>query len=267
MPLEAQLDIASNVVLGKITAIEPVKENIGPGSYCGKATIAVEEALKGEPLKAIQFNVVTGADPIFMQQSASIVHSQKVGDAGIWVVQGGWSSQETGLIPESRKMEVQSALKTLAERKWSEPANGLRACAVVVHPEWERNPVLLFAVNNVSKETLYVPHPGTPGFVCATVTDREDNRIGYVLLPGPHRMHTLYCDTLPPGGTLYLHPDYSFIDLARHERLGSGKYSVVVYCQNERTEGEANRAENNRVTAWIGELSAPPVGLEIAAPP
>ncbi len=59
MPLEAQLDLASRIVVGKITEITPVEENLGPGSHCGRATVEVAETLKGDPAKTIQFLVVT----------------------------------------------------------------------------------------------------------------------------------------------------------------------------------------------------------------
>src|SRR4051794_24339566 len=63
MPLQAELDLVSDVVVGRITKITPIKENRGPGSHCGRITVEVRETLKGRPSKTLQFLGVTALEP------------------------------------------------------------------------------------------------------------------------------------------------------------------------------------------------------------
>ncbi len=264
MPLEAQIDLASDVVVGQITKIDPVEENNGPGSHGGRATIQVSEALKGSAVKTIQCFVITSLDPGW--QGAASPEQHKVGAQGIWVIQKGRVEE---LISGDRRDEIRSIVKTLDERKWSPPVNGLSTWAMMV-PNSNPNPVIIFAVKNVSDSPLYVPSELQRGFMTATVTDlRDENVIGFVLRPEISNTNTtLFCHTLQPGEVNYYHPNYTSIDLAWHQHLGPGKYSVVISCENYRTDGRADDPQSNGpVKAWTGQANAPAVQLEINAKP
>ena len=270
MPMAPELDLASNVVVGKITQITPVEENRGPGSHGGRATVEVEETLKGEPAKTIQFLVLTGADAEFQEHCQEHIQEYKVGDRGIWVIGSGWAN-DGGAIPDAQKEEIKKVLTDLKNRKWSEPVNGLRAWAAVVQPDYLPNPGIIFAVTNASNVDLWVPHEIENGFVRATVADEQSNVFGLILRAGKSPIKQMYCHQLRPGKILYLHPDGfgGFIDLARFQHLAPGKYSVVISCKNERADGESVGAAaglNAPVVAWQGEVSTPAVDLEIKPP-
>ena len=265
MPLTADLDLASDVVVGKITQITPVEENVGPGSHCGRATVEVEETLKGQPAKTIQFIVLTGADPPY--RPAEIIRQHKVGERGIWVIPHQYGRNE--LIAESRKDEINKILAELKDRKWSEPVNGLRAWAAVVPVDYGPDPVIIFAVTNASYADLWVPYESENEFVRANIRNRNGLDVNILLKEGHSPSTRFFCRKLSPGQICYLHPGYSSIGLGF---LAPGKYSVVISCKNERADGEAAGPAAGLmvpVVAWQGEVCAPAVELEIqpAKPP
>jgi len=90
--------------------------------------------------------------------------------------------------------------------KWTESLGG------VVHPDYNPNPVIIFAVQNASKSDILVPHELTPGFITATATTGR-KRYSYALVSRSPDGGPLFCRKLSPGEIAYLHPLYSFIDL------------------------------------------------------
>jgi hypothetical protein len=258
MPLEAQLDLASDVVVGRITRITPVDENRGPGSHCGRVTVAIRETLKGRPAKTLQFLGMTALDPDW--GGAQPHHACQVGQDGVWVIENGWAPQ-AGPLPTNKKPEVAKDLNDLRERKWSQPVNGLRAWAAVTES------VIIFAVKNDSNVDIFVPYEVETGVVTATVTDDIGAATGLVLRPNESRSRAVSYKKLPAGQLIYLHPDYSSIDLARRQHLAPGRYSVVISCRNAPIKGSAAARisdSSDSVTAWTGEVSAPAVKLTIA---
>jgi hypothetical protein len=255
--IEQRLDLASDVVVGQITKIEAVAENMGPDSHCGRATVNLTRVIKGNAGKAIKFLVVTRMDPNPQRQRPLQAYS--VGDQGIWIVENGWAFESLDL---HRQAEIQADVKMLADRKWSKPVNGLRAWALVTREVGDPNCKIIFAVDNVSDETLYIPSATDAGFVFAAVTDQQDHKTEFSLRPGPTERRNLRCEKLAPGGIIYLHPDSEPIDLAWRQRLAPGKYSVVIYCTNKVAAGKIG-VMGDAVAAWTGEVAAPAVEIVV----
>ena len=265
MPLEVHLDMAKDVAVGEITEIMESSFQPGNAAHWGYATVAVKETLKGVPAKIAKFLVVVKVDPGY--GGSAILHPHEVGDSGIWLIRSdGVNDDSHGLLPENRKTEVQQILTALAERRWSDPVNGLQAWAAVVHPDYHPNPVIVFAVRNTSKADIFLPHESTPGFVTLTATS-QDGKATRVTLRSGRQPERVFCNKLSSGEIRYLHPNYSFIDLSWPERrLPPGKYSIVVACKNTQ-EGEAAEAPGQtvQVAAWKGQLEAPPIEIVLAA--
>ena len=266
MPLEPDLDLAKLVVVGSITHIEAAEVQWDAGVHVGLATVAVKETLKGAPSSATKFLVVTRVDPNYVR--SRILCVRRVGDSGIWVIGSNAAVEHTdvGLVPEERKADIQGMPKALGERRWSAPVNGLRAWAGVVHQGYFRKPVIIFAVNNVTAADIFLPVAHQVGLVTATVTDQDGRASEYVLGNAGKDDKTVFCQKLSPGETAYLHPDYSFIDLAWRQNVPAGKYRVVVTCENAR-EGMVAKGsvETAPVAAWKGKLQAASVELVLGA--
>lgn len=265
MPLEAHLDMATQVVVGRITRIQ--ETDSGPGERRGRATVAIKEVLKGTPAKTVSFVVeMETRVPNSDSEAMAPRETHKVGDFGVWLIDDDCVSAPYGLLPGDRTEEIRRILKAFEKRKWSERVNGLRAWAMVVRPESLANPVIIFAVKNDSDAGIFVPREFYHGFINASLTGQDGHVSCYVLgkMAQPKR---LFCERLPPGKILYLHPDYSFIDLAWQQSVPPGKYSVVLSCTNTQEDGETKGMKRHsvRCTAWKGELKAPPVELVLPA--
>ncbi len=276
MPIEVNLDMARYVAIGRITQIKEPNVPNADGIRWGQATVEVNEVLKGPQAKTINFRVATEVSKNYGGSSPPRTH--RAGDSGIWLIDAtGTVSHSFGLLPEARKMYIKQILKTLEERRWSEPVNGLRAWAAVVYPDYSENldnpsdnPVIIFAVKNVSDADIFVPAESQTDFITATVVSQDgkiyDCVLGNVMW---RNSETIFCRKLPAGGTVYLHPGYTCINLARQDSypekrdgLLPGKYSVVICCKNEK-EGEIADVHGGtkQVLAWKGVLKTPPVEL------
>jgi hypothetical protein len=259
-PIEEDIDLAKHIVIGQITAIEETDTKPGAGERWGRATVKVKEVLKGNPDQTINFRVVSGLN---YSGGASIPQIRRVGDSGIWLIGiYGTILWDFGLLPEDRKTDVLGILKMLEERIWSEPVNGLAAWAAVVHLDYYKKPVIIFAVKNVSDADIFVPTAIQAGFVKAIVTSQNGKISECNLVSAPYETKSVFCQKLSAGEITYLHPNASFIDLKSRQNLQPGKYTVVVLCKNEK-EGEIADGPVSRVkvAAWKGELKAPPVQL------
>ena len=182
MPLTANLDLAKTVVVGEITNII---DDSGPIVSFGSAVITVTKTLKGTPGKTVSIPCVTHEEPDYAGAATLPVHV--LGEKGIWVIGGGDNPQ---VLPESKLPDVQAAIKLLTERKWSEPENGLRAWAEVVPNTYDPDKhSIIFAVQNVSQQNLYVPVENTTGFLTATTRAGTTSHT-YVL--------SRFTDTRPP---------------------------------------------------------------------
>ena len=289
MPLEVNLDMAQYVVIGRITQIEEPNVPKANGISWGQATVEINEVLKGTQAKTINFRVATGRSKNYggsssPRRGSSPLRIRRVGDSGIWLIGAtGTVSHSFGLLPEAHKSDIKQILKTLAERKWSKPVNGLRAWAGVVYPDYSRNldnpsrnTVIIFAVKNVSDVNIFVPSELETGFITANIVSQDGKTEDYFLSNVVRRnSETVFCRKLSPGKTVYLHPEYTCINLAKKqgqlpeksEGLLPGKYSVVICCKNEK-EGEIadGPARRVQVSAWKGVLKAPPVELVLNSP-
>jgi len=264
MPLEAQLDIVKKVFIGKITQVEKSDFQRGNGIQWGRAKVEVEETLKGVPTESAEFYVAIGFDdPNYSNKAASPPKIYGVGMSGIWLIGADdVVSHSFGLLTEDRKSDVKRILKNLAERKWSEPVNGLRAWAVVVQPDYHDKPVIIFAVQNVSDSNIFIPSALESGFIKATAINDKGEKYSYVLVVSETESITVFCSKLSAGQIVYLHPLYSFIDLVWRQKLSPGKYSVIIECSNTR-EGRTKNTSTLReqISAWKGKLQAEPVEL------
>jgi hypothetical protein len=232
MPLEAQLDMAKSVLIGKITQIEKSDFNKGFGVQWGRAHVEVEEMLKGVPTEFVEFYIAIGFDdPNYPIKAASPPRIYGVGRSGIWLVgDNDFVMDYYGLLENYKKTEVQNILKMFEERKWSEPVNGLQAWAMVVKPEYHNNQVIIFAVQNISDSNIFIPSELISGTIMATATNDKGKTYDYDLGIST----SFYNGKLSKNQIAYLHPNYSFIDLAWRQKLPPGRYSVVIQCYNGR---------------------------------
>jgi len=261
LPLEASLDLARFVVVGTITRAKDEKAQPGDGIKWQHITITTQSCLKGTldyPLDCRYICWPSGGG-----------RELQVGDAGIWVV------GPDGLLPwscaplaEARQPEVESILKMLNARTWSAPVNGLVAWAGVVHADAVANPVIIFAVKNVTTTDLYVPAPISAGFVSATAvgTDGQPRQPSLSQAPSPAlfpaRPGIPFCLKVAPGAIIYLHPDYSDIDLTK--LLPPGHYTVTITCRNDQERAvPTGQPGQPPLSAWKGTLSAPAVELTL----
>ena len=190
----------------------------------------------------------------------------RTGSSGIWVIDtSNTVSHAYGLLSEDKKVDVQRILKDLSERKWSKSLNGLRIWASVVPYEHYKNPVIIFAVQNVSDSNMYIPTEFQNGFLNAIAINDKGEKFSYNLSTKKENVETVFCRSIPVKQITYLHPDYSYIDLVKHNNLPPGKYSVTIECSNTRDGiivGET-RLSRVQVPVWKGKLQAEPVELVI----
>ena len=262
MPLDVHLDFAEHVVVGELTQMQETDVS-NEWVHYSRATVAVRETLKGQPTKTLSFRVASWVSRNYGGSSPLRVY--KKGDSGIWVIKpGDGISRAYGLLAKDRRSDVQRILKSLEGRKWSNQVGGLKAWSGVVQYGYYRNPVIIFAVKNVSNADIYYPVELEPGVVTATAESSDKTVFEYPIVKRPHRKD-VFCRKISPGKTVYLHPEYSFIDLARRSELPPGEYKVIVAYQNARN-GETASEPGRRVPveAWKGKLEAPAVKLLLA---
>ncbi len=265
MPLEAQLDMSEYVFIGKNTQIEKSEFRKSEGIQWGCAKAEVKETLKGVPTKFVEFYAATGFDDPNYKKAASPPKIYRVGMSGILLVGAdNVVLHSCGLLAESRKSDIQRIIKNLSERKWSRPVNGLQAWAAAVKSDYSENPVIIFAVKNVSDSDIFVPLAHESGFIKATAINDKGEKFNYVLGNVSTQDETVFCSKLPANQIVYLHPQYSCIDLAKHQKLPHGKYSVIIQCNNK-CEGcmKITPAKIEHVSAWKGELQAESVELVV----
>ena len=264
MPVEAEVDLAKYVVLEDITQIKELDTDKDKAVHWGIATVNVVEALKGTPTKTLDFRVPMSVSPKY--QGAAVIHTYKVGDFGYWLIDAGDIVEGAyGLLKEDAKPDVREILKTLKARTWSAPVEGLKAWAAAVEPNYHTIPAIIFAINNTSREDLYVPTELNKGCIVAEVMNERGEKTSYPLLRG-EQSKVVFCRKLNPGDTMYMHPAYTCIDLYNYTRLSPGRYTVVITYKNDRQEGETKSGKPTEmmpVKAWKGEVSAPPVDIII----
>ncbi len=282
-PIEVRLETAKWVVVGQVTKIDASKvQQNDPGVRWGLATVAVKEVLKGSAVKSIDFPVPTAFTPPDYGGTLQLfTHEVLVGQSGIWV-----QGQPAFFLFEGQRPDVRRILQALKEKKWSEPVHGLRAWALVIYP-YDPNlaahgagmparfptvhpglPGIIFAVKNVSDADIYLPlveyrhdAAAAPGFFTATVKGAGGKTLEFSLDAAHPRSKRIPCAKLSPGETTYVHPGQW-----RRDKLSPGKYSAVVTYKNDRADGEVRDGSSPPpVTAWTGELKAPPVEFTLTA--
>ena len=119
-------------------------------------------------------------------------------------------------------------------------------------------------MQNVSDNNLFISTASEFGFIKATAVNDKGDNYSYVLGTTNEESETVYCSELPADQKVYLHPSYSFIDLAWHKELPPGRYSVTIECSNER-DGYTKKtpAQTEPILAWKGKLQAKPVELVV----
>jgi hypothetical protein len=258
--MEVDLDLARNVVVGRLTRIDEPGVDRGDGVRWAQARVEVTEILKGLPCRSIDFRAVTFVASNWRGPTPLATH--KVGDSGIWVLtESDGILSDTHFLPESRRQKICEMLTMLSERKWSTPVNGLQAWAGVVRPEDRNVPVIIFAVKNVTKQDLFIPIVQCADFVGATVVGVDGRTTEYSFGVVGRGSETVFSRRLPAGRTAYLHPELSCIDLVGRHNLPPGDYTVVIRCQNEKrgriSSGSSGKIKE--VDAWTGSLKAPAI--------
>jgi len=276
MPLEAELDLAETVAVGRIADIAKEKEWYGGKLVQGRATVTVSEVLKGPKANAIKMTVVMAMDRELAMQSPERVYRQ--GDKGIWVIMSdGRPSHGYGLLVRDRLEEVKAALKDLDKRRWSQEVNGLKAWAAADMKNLRgrrRAGMVMFAVTNVSKKPIYLPLPFYDGVVNAMARHSSGKAFqlrGIGMSRGPPEPPLTLTSQSPlqPGEIRYLHPDGQNLGyIVIPKDLPSGKYSITVRFANTAAEGHLGSSRNEHpVTLWTGEIAAPVFTVEIPERP
>ena len=266
LPLEAELDLAEAIVVGRLVKTEPLRKQHGGSMVVSKGTISVRETLKGKPAKERSVTIVTRLDRDVGMEMQSPPRTYGIGTDGIWAIVGGRPSHGYGVLAGRRLGEVKAIVKRLSERKWSRKANGLRCWAGVVdvgrrHRRGRSRVGLIFAVRSVSERTIYLPRSPYANVVTIVAEDEAGKKhalsgIGDRIDGEP----PLVCRPLRSGETRYMHPDgedYGYIVV--HDTLPPGKYKATASLRNG-LDG-ALPATGKAVDAWKGTLLAPPVTL------
>jgi len=266
LPLQAELDLAQTVVVGKIT-----------GAVCNgdaqqaTAEVTVSEVLKGPKADKILIKIAIEVPP----GAASAQRVYRGDEEGIWIIMSDRRpSQAYGLLGKERLAEVKALLAALEARTWSDEVNGLRAWAGAIRDErLDPRPCVVFAVRNVSPSALWLPRSTYPGVVTATLRDAagEEKEIK----PPVDKQYLSFrgatcCRELESGQTCYLHPVGENCGYLRiPENLPAGKYTVTVTLTHTAGEGFAAgpRRKSEPVNAWKGKVTAPSFALEIPEPP
>ena len=268
VPLKAELDLAKQVVVGKIVAIAKEGESHEGKMVAGLATVEVAETLKGEPAREVKMHVIMALDGKLSNQMQSPERVYRVGQEGIWVIMSvGRPSHGYGLLPMDQLKEVKAELAALEKRTWSEEVNGVKVWAEVEmnDPGTPRTwGTLMFAVQNVSNKEVYLPRPMYHSVVSAVAEDRKGRK---VVLKGlgsgtdAPADGTLYAgEPLKPGETRYMHPDgEDYGSFLIPKEVGPGRYTITVRLKNE-ADG---RFRDRLVTLWKGEVVSPAVTIEI----
>lgn len=276
MPLKAELDLAETVVVGKIIGINEDKRDYDGKLVWGRASIMPSRVLKGGKDRTpgaglITISVVMQLDYDLTWQMQSPPKVYKKNDEGIWLIMAnGQPSHGYGLLDKDRLKEVEALLDELDKRVWSDEVGGLKVWAGAPKHDWHpRDPQqVVFAVKNVSKSTIWLPHSCYQGLVTAIVRDAAGKEVELLGIgEGIPPEGRSVCYLLEPGRTRYMHPDgadYGFIVIPRD--LSPGKYTVTVALANM-NDGETPSAEPKPVDAWKGKVVAPSFTLEIPKPP
>jgi len=276
MPLKAELDLAQNVVVGKITDIAKEKEEYEGKLVRGLATVAVSEVLKGQETNEAKMAVVMQMDRDLASMMQSPSHVYRAGDEGIWVIMSdGQPSHGYGLLGKDRLQEVKAALEELDKRTWSEEVSGLKvwAAADMKNLQGRRlKGTVMFAVKNVSEKPIYLPRPMYETVLTAVARDssgKEFPLCGIGMGRGTPEPPLVSQAVLRPGETRYLNPDgenYGFFVIPKD--LPPGEYSITVRLANTVAEGHLGAMRNEKtVVLWTGSIAAPVFTIEIPAEP
>lgn len=268
MPLEAELDLAKMVVVGKITDITKVTEGAGHGETFGRATVAVSEPLKGTTAKEVTMLVVMHRDSSGPVGAASPARIFVKGEEGIFVITSdGRPSHAYGFLRKKQLDEVKAALTELDKRTWSDEVGGVKAWAGAVTEGAGdgRSQRILFCVRNVSKSTIWLPRSMYKEVVTAVARDSAGKEFRLSGFGQSLEAKTpVTCRPLETQQTRYMHPDsedHAYIVVPND--LPPGKYTVTVSLGNDR-DGEAiGNREPKKIDAWKGRLVAPSFTLEI----
>jgi hypothetical protein len=263
MPLEAQLDLAQDVVCGELIKLEPIPEVGNNSVHLAIATVAISETLKGDSVGKIKFRVIVKVDSEY--EGAAVLQSHRLGEVGIWSIAADGTIDNTyGLLPLERRDEVQRILMMLAERKWSEPVEGVQIWVMEVAKEaaWGHGRAIL-AVRNCSDAVVYFPVPTQYGFVKLTKITKAGEETTD-LHPG-FMSRRVYCHPLAPGEIRYIHPVYSFISLTERGKAPVGVFQFVLSCQNSNELGQTGgTGPTSSVRAWCGKLQTAPIAIRAA---
>jgi|GEM_PF-2423726 len=258
LPLAAYLDMADTVVVGKVIDIADASSDRLHQTRISEAAISVSEVLKGFASKIVKIKCISWVDPGYRFQSS--IQPVKNGASGIWAIDHDGFLEPVSLrsyISEDCKADVVNKLKLLSECKWSKPVNGLRAKAAVIPPGKFGHPIIIFTVQNISKNKLFVPDESTVGFVTANA--RIDNKdFSYKLIPKDTGIACMLCSRLSPNEIIYLQPGYSTIDLRWNQSMPIGEYTVNITCRNTRTTAlyTPTTSTAKSVDVWTGKLTA-----------
>jgi hypothetical protein len=259
LPIEAELDLADRIVAGKIIKIDPIQGDQAGNMRMGRATIAVDETLKGAKADTIEATVVVHLDHGDGMQSPPRIYNK--GNSGIWVIMpDGRPSHGYGLLVVNRLREVKDHLAMLEKREWSTPVGGIQVWVggTDSQPGHAARQAVLFAVKNVGKESIYLPRSLYSGIV-TVVAQHEDGRQYELRGAGDQcEMRTeMVCEPLEPGRTRYMHWDgedygaFQFPKDALH-----GRYTVRGVLATDRKEGVTRGRDRRSVQVWTGRVAS-----------
>jgi hypothetical protein len=273
LPIEAELDLADRVVVGRIVRIAEHKTKYDGDMRTGLATISVDETLKGPAEKTIVIRIVTRmtAGPGHTMQSPPRVYAR--GDSGIWVImRDGTPSHGYGLLDLRRLPEIKAHLAGLGRRTWSPASGGIRiwaGAAGSVDEDYMGRQRVMVAVRNVGERPVHLPLSFYDGIVRAVA--RHEGGTPYELRgigDRSGRRDDMVCVPLEPGRTRYMHwdgADYGAFLFPPDAPPGS--YTLRATLSNDRTEGVTRGNKKRRVKAWTGTVVSEPSSVRLKAKP
>jgi hypothetical protein len=268
LPLEAELDIAQKIVVGKITKIEVTKIEYDGKMQSGTATISVEETLKGGDEKTVTTSVVMRLDREIDEKMQSPPRVFKVGDEGIWLImEDNKPSHGYGLLERSKLEEIKKNLKMLNERKWSDAARGIKVwTGIVKFLSGNRSSYgVIFAVKNVSDSTIYLPRSLYSGIVSVIAENKDGKQIAlHGLGDQVESKDNLMCMPLLPNQIRYMHWDgENYGCYLIPKGFAPGKYKVRGTLSNDKAVGSLNGPKEERKSLWTGKITSPDAVLTV----
>jgi hypothetical protein len=254
VPPEILMADADAVVVGKMTQVDKV---------AGTGVVAVTEVLKGpKDLKKanVKFSAMAGGG---LMHSAMITYNND--QEGIWILQkkdaGGAYPLNYPLLRQDmgKRDAVKASLAALANRKWSEPVDGLSASCLVSAGPAPKSAMGFVFVKNVGKDAVRVnSYLGARTLEVTVVapdgTETKPDLYSWMARARLRAPQATDYPELAPGAARLVGPQYGFaIPLDK-----DGEHKVKVTVSNA-DDGKALGLKN----VWVGKIVVPEAAFKL----